>query len=271
MSARETDITEDRLLAYVDGQLSGPERAAIERHLEVHPDAAAEVAAWQRQNEALSALYAPLVNEPAPPRLQPHLLARAAATPIGRLPHLAAAALVVLALGGALGWIGRDLVAPAEAASARLIASAVSAHALYARENRHAVEVAASDRDHLVSWLSNRIAHPISAPDLEPEGFTLIGGRLLPPALPEGPGPAAQLMYENAASERVTVYITAALPDGASSYEFTSHNAFEAFYWANAAITCTVVGDLPEAAMQTVATKVYQQLTRRPDSGYSRG
>jgi hypothetical protein len=27
-----------------------------------------------------------------------------------------------------------------------------------------------------------------------------------------------------------------------------------------------VVGDLPEAAMQTVATKVFRQMTRRPDA-----
>ena len=41
----------------------------------------------------------------------------------------------------------------------------------------------------------------------------------------------------------------------------------DAFYWANDKITCTVVGDLPEAQMQAVAKKVYQQLTWRPDNG----
>ena len=88
-------------------------------------------------------------------------------------------------------------------------------------------------------------------------------------------GPAAQLMYENAASERVTVYITSALPDRATAYEFTSRGPHEAFYWANDKITCTVVGELPDAEMKTVATKVYQQLTRRPDTSgpmqYQRG
>ena len=103
-----------------------------------------------------------------------------------------------------------------------------------------------------------------------------MGGRLLPPVDPGKTGPAAQLMYENAASERVTVYITSALPDGKDAYEFTSRGPHEAFYWANDKITCTVVGDLPEAAMQTVARKVYQQLTRRPDGSsapmnYQRG
>ena len=68
-------------------------------------------------------------------------------------------------------------------------------------------------------------------------------------------------MYENAASDRVTIYVTAALPDRAPGYEFASHDGTEAFYWANARITCTVVGTLPEKQMKAVAGAVYRQLT----------
>jgi anti-sigma factor RsiW len=161
-------------------------------------------------------------------------------------------------------------VTPAEAASEALIDSAVTAHALYVEENRHAVEVAAADREHLISWLSNRVTQPVNPPDLSAEGFTLVGGRLLPPIDYPATGPAAQLMYENGKAERVTVYITAALADGEDAYEFTTRAALDAFYWANEKITCTVVGDLPEAEMKAVAQKVYRQLTRRPDV-YERG
>ena len=116
-----------------------------------------------------------------------------------------------------------------------------------------------------MSWLSNRVERPITPPDLAADGFTLVGGRLLPGYGEERTGPAAQLMYENAAQERVTVYITAALPDRRTEKEFTARDNLDAFYWANDKITCTVVGDLPEAQMQAVAKKVYQQLTWRPD------
>src|SRR5690606_5025476 len=95
-----------------------------------------------------------------------------------------------------------------------------------------------------------------------------VGGRLLPPVAGAETGPAAQLMYENTAGERVTIFVTAALPDRADAYEFTTRNALDAFYWANDRITCTVVGDLPEAEMRPVARKVYTQLTRRPDVNY---
>jgi anti-sigma factor RsiW len=266
MSEREPTITDESLLAYVDGQLSDTERAAVERWLAAHPLKAAEVAQWQRQDEALAALFPPPANEPLPDRLNPRLLARKrAANDNFRWSQLAAAIVLVL-VGAAIGWSGRDAVTPVEAASDRLIDSAVTAHALYVRENRHAVEVSAGDKEHLVNWLSNRVTQPINPPDLSAEGFALVGGRLLPPAEYGKTGPAAQLMYENTANERVTVYITSALPDGAEAYEFTSRGPHEAFYWANNRITCTVVGELPEPDMQTVAKKIFQQLTRREDS-----
>jgi anti-sigma factor RsiW len=258
-------ISETDLHAYADGKLT-PERAAeVEAWLAARPDKAAEVAGWQRQNDALVALFGSAANETVPSRLDPHLIARSRATTPNRWPQMAAAALVLLALGGALGWAGREFVKPSE--RSELIAMAVTAHALYVKENRHAVEVAATDRDHLVSWLSNRVERQINPPDLATDGFTLVGGRLLPGYEDVPSGPAAQLMYENSAKERVTVFITAALPARAADREFTTLDNLDAFYWANDKITCTVVGDLPEEQMKAVAKKVYQQLTWHPDGG----
>jgi anti-sigma factor RsiW len=258
-------ISETDLHAYVDGMLTPERRAEVEAWLAAHPDKSAEVANWQRQNDALGALFDGAAEETVPSRLDPHVIARSpAANTSQRWSQFAAAAVVTLALGGALGWAGRDFFKPPE--RQELIAAAVSAHALFVKENRHAVEVAAADKDHLVSWLSNRVERPITPPDLTPDGFTLVGGRLLPGYGEDSPGPAAQLMYENAAKERVTVYITAGLADRRTEKEFTTQRSLDAFYWANDKITCTVVGDLPEAQMQTVSKKVYQQLTWRPDS-----
>lgn len=68
-------------------------------------------------------------------------------------------------------------------------------------------------------------------------------------------------MYENADKQRVTIYVTAALADSSPAYEFTAYEGAEAFYWANARITCTVVGTLPQEQMKAVAGAVYAQLT----------
>lgn len=265
MRKREPDISEPMLHGYVDGRLSEVERAAVEQFLSANPDRATEIAHWQRQNEALTALFPAIANDTRPDRLNPHRLARNVKARRARRLSQIAAAVLLLVVGGAIGWSGRDAVTPAEAASDALIESAVRAHSLYVRENRHAVEVSAAEKEHLVNWLSNRVTQPITPPDLTAEGFSFVGGRLLPPTEDAETGPAAQLMYENAGSERVTVYITAALPDRKDAYEFASRGPHEAFYWANDKITCTVVGELPEAEMRAVARKVYQQLTRRPD------
>jgi anti-sigma factor RsiW len=266
------EIDEAALEAFADGKLAGVEADAVAAFLARNPDKAAEIESWQRQNAAINALFAPVANEPVPARLRVSALAAAQVTQRSGIRRFATAAMVLLALGASIGWFGHDLLLPAEAASDILIENAVTAHALYINEKRHAVEVAASEEDHLVSWLSNRIGQTIDAPDLAAQGFTLVGGRLLPPDPYADAGPAAQLMYENATADRLTVYVTAALPDKEAAYEFAAIDAFDAFYWANDAITCTVVGSLPEAEMQVVAKQVYTQLTWRPDPAtYKRG
>ena len=264
---RETfAITADVLHAYADGQLGDAERAAVERHLAAHPDAAAEVANWQRQNEAMRALFpAPAANEPVPARLSPHRIAHEVRFARRRSMTNIAAAIALVVIGGGIGWFGRDYTTPTRAASDMLIEAAVTAHTLYVKEKTRAVEVAA-DAPNLMTWLSNRITTPIDAPNLTAEGYTFLGGRLLPSDPNKGiPSPAAQLMYENAEAQRVTLYITSALPDKKEAWQFETRGGVEAYYWANESVTCTIVAALPEADLRMLGRKVFEQLTWRPD------
>lgn len=264
-------ITDNDLLAYVDDRLDAARRAEVAAFLAEHPERAAEVQHWVQQNEAIAALFGGL-DEPVPARLDPRRMAARRTERLAAWPRFAAAAVVVLALGAGLGWAGRDWLQPPATAAETLIASAVGAHRLYVQENRHAVEVGAGEQQHLFTWLSNRIDRQIATPDLIAEGFELVGGRLLPGSYENGTaGPAAQLMYQNASAQRVTVYITAADPGLGKAYQFLSRDAVEAFYWSDDRITCTVVGDLPEEEMKAVARKVYQQLTIRPDPAPATG
>lgn len=259
--------TETDLHAYADGLLPPDRHAEIAAWLALNPHKAVEVAQWQRQNEAITTLFGGTAAEPVPLRLSPHRLAAAHRRGLTQtLPRLAAAAIVTLGVGIGLGWVGHGVFNPTPDEDAQLIAGAVAAHDLYVKENRHAVEVAAADSAHLVTWLSNRVARPITLPDLAPDGFSLVGGRLLPASYgPDENRPAAQLMYENANSERITIYITAADEGEKPAYEFSRSGDVEAFYWNNDQITCTVVGSLADADMKAISKKVYQQLTLRPD------
>ncbi len=268
MTREQFAINADALHAYADGHLGDAERAAVERYLAAHPDAAADVDAWRRQNEALAALFpAPAANEPIPPRLSPARIAGDVRT--GRRQSLVniAAAVTLVVLGSGIGWFGRDYLTPAEAKSTRLIDAAVNAHNLYIREKTRAVEVS-SEAPNLMSWLSNRITVPINAPDLADDGFVFLGGRLLPGDYDsDDSGPAAQLMYENAQAERLTLYVTAPLPDKKEAWQFETRGGVEAYYWANNAVTCTVVAAMPEEQLRLLGRKVFQQLTLRAENG----
>ena len=267
-SERETfEVTEADLHGYADGRLDAARRPAVEAWLAARPERAAEVAHWQRQNAALKALFEPVASEPVPARLKPHRLAALARARRWDWIRAAAAACLLIAVSGGAGWYLRTATWQEEPAAQRLIDGAVTAHALYVKESRHAVEVAADDKSHLITWLSNRLGRQIDAPNLTAQGFSLVGGRLLPPLAETGTGPAAQLMYQNQTANRVTVYITAALTPKGKPYEWEKEKGFDAYYWANDQITCTVVGDLPESDMKTVAKGVYEQLTWRPDPG----
>jgi anti-sigma factor RsiW len=221
-----------------------------------------------RQNDALATLFSPVASEPVPARLSPHGIAYELRMGRRQSFRNIAAALVLVALGSTIGWFGRDYATPTEAASDRLIDAAVVAHALYVKEKSRAVEVAA-DAPNFMTWLSNRIATPIDAPNLTSQGFEFLGGRLLPGDAAASLPAAAQLMYQNASAERVTLYITAALPDREEVWQFETRTGVEAYYWANDTVTCTVVAALPEAELRMLGKKVFEQLTWRSESSWT--
>ncbi|WP_297109234.1 anti-sigma factor [uncultured Devosia sp.] len=254
-----SEIDRDSLMAYLDNQLGPDDRAEIERQLATDPEAATEAALMQRQADAIRTLYGPAATEPVPSRLSPHRLALAAQR--RRWQGLARAAMIVgvLGIGMAAGWLLRPW-ADNLALYNRLIADAVSAHTVFVAEGRHAVEVAGEETDHLSSWLSNRLGTGLAMPDLATAGFSFLGGRLLPaPAIPGGR--AAQLMYEDDTGQRVTLYITPKTGVDGPNLELVRFGSDNALYWANAIITCTIVGPQPVDALQALADSVFSQLT----------
>jgi anti-sigma factor RsiW len=254
-----SEITRDTLMAYLDGQLDETARAEVEAYLVANAEAALELNQLQRQSDAIRTLYGPVASEPVPTRLSPHRLAVMQSRQ--RWQGMARAAMIVgvLGIGIAAGWLLRP-AAEAPALYNRLIADAVSAHTVYVAENRHAVEVVGADAEHLSSWLSNRLDTDLAMPDLQAAGLTFLGGRLLPaPAIPGGR--AAQLMYEDAAGERVTLYITPSTGIGGPALEQVSLGTDSALYWSNDVITCTIVGARAPESLLALANSVFAQLT----------
>lgn len=214
-----------------------------------------DLADWDRQDAALRALYAPVAEEPLPDRLLEAV--RAARLPPaprhGAALWRIAAAFALLALGFAAGWGGARLMPGTPAGVAQ---AAMAGYATYAVEVRHPVEVAADDEAHLVQWLSKRLGTPIRPPDLAGEGFTLIGGRLLPGDV----SPAALLMYEDTLGRRLALYITRS--EGAQSeLAFAEEPGRQAFWWVEDGLGCALAGDLPRETLRRLAVAAYHGLT----------
>ena len=166
-----------------------------------------------------------------------------------------AAAIMLLATGGAGGWLARDAVDPGAANAVTLIDQAVGAHAVYVTEVLHPVEVKADQEAHLVAWLSKRLGKAMKAPDMARAGFALVGGRLLPD---EG-RPAAQFMYENREGRRVTLYVRS--DDGSdTAFKFAAEDGISAFYWIDGSLAYALIGNTSRESLLELARIAYEAL-----------
>jgi anti-sigma factor RsiW len=239
------------LHAYVDNEVSNDQRAEIEQQLRADPELAKKVDAWQRQRDLLKQAYDGVLAEPLPASL-------AATLRIGggfaARPYLAmAAAIALLLFGGLGGWFLAQESGGMQVAD--IARDALSAHQIYTAEVSHPVEVKADQKDHLQAWLSKRVGTPFNVPDLTDEGYTLLGGRLLA----EGDHPAAQLMYEDKASNRVTIYLTGQAEDSGSTLHVEQRGKLIACYWRDGKLAFAVAGEMQRDPMMKLAKVIYEK------------
>lgn len=219
----------------------------------------------ERNDEDLKALSAalherfdPVVDEAVPERLS-----RAARPPLRRLAMAAGWIATGLAVGVLAGWQihGARMPVGAQQEPAAIARRAAIAHATYSPEVRHPVEVGADQEAHLVAWLSKRLGASVRAPHLEDVGYTLIGGRLLPPT--DGNGrPVAQFMYQCKQGTRVTLYVrTDVRGNEETAFRYSSEGKVRVFYWIDRSYGYAISSaDVGKDTLQTVANAVYKQL-----------
>lgn len=257
MSGR--DFTERDIHMALDGELPGEDRAAFEAWLANNADMQARRVRYAADGDALRAAFGGVLDEAVPAALTRVALGEKTLARERRrsLWWLGAAAAVLLAIGGAGGYLAASLAGGHDdGAQDQLAEEAIAAHVVYAAEKRHAVEVPASDLDHMETWLSNRIGMKLVAPDLTDDGFHLVGGRLLP----AGGHRAAMLLYEDGEGNRLSLFVTAEpAAHGKGTYAQAGEGP-RAVYWLDKGYGCAVVGSLPDARLGKVAKRAYEQL-----------
>lgn len=264
-------LTDDEIHVLVDGRVNAPDRAALEARLAQDLVAQATVARWQQQRDRLRDLYPHMLDEPVAASLAATALdldaSRQTARRWTRWSGMAAS--VVLSFG--VGWLVHgqwQLHQPAAIlAKAPVVTDFVRqaglAYAVYTPEVRHPVEVAANEQTHLVQWLSKRVGKPLKVPDLAEYGYDLVGGRLLPGES----GARAQFMFQNAAGNRITLYLGTinAAPAGSgapqeTAFRFSADGAVPSFYWVDQGFGYALSGQVSKETLLQLAQATYRQL-----------
>lgn len=256
-------ITEAELHAHIDGQLAPERQAALQAYLAQHPDEALRINAYRAQTRGLRTLFAPVLMETLPPRLVQAALPRSP-----WYGQRLAAGVAIAVVSAASAWFVRGHVEPTLAVAPVQVQPALTgfalraavAHVVYSPEVRHPVEVSADQEQHLVAWLSKRLGTAVTVPSLQPIGYALLGGRLLP----GDSGPVAQFMYADASGQRLTLYLTheaPALPNQpATAFQFGQDGPVNVFYWVDKSFGYALSGSVPKPELARVAHEVYRQL-----------
>jgi anti-sigma factor RsiW len=261
MTPRSARPDENELHAYVDGRLAADRCAEIDAWLADDDTLAVAVKHYRAQNDALHALYDPLLQRTLPHGLDELALRRRIENRVrgGALARFGrvAAVLALMAASAAGGWFARPAPEPAPEPQALSLAEAgVSAHRVYEVEVRHAVEVPVGEEEHLRRWLSKRLDAPLNIPDLSASGYKLMGGRLLP----AGGLPAAHFLYENQTGERLTLYIQPNHGGEETAFRFVEEAGITAIFWREGRLAYAVIGRADRDRITAIASAAYRQL-----------
>lgn len=252
----DKSINDSELHAYLDGQLDEQQRKEIESNLPGDTHAREKLHAYSDMNLALHELYDPVLDEDIPAKLLNVSSRRPSYRNI-------AASIFFFIFGSLFGWQWQLNLAQTEngpsATDRNLVQPAAFAHAVYAVEVAHPVEISAEQHQHLNRWLSKRLKTSLSAPDLTDSGYRLIGGRLLPSTEDRM---AAQYMYENRNGNRVTLYVRRGdWGSHAQPISYREQKGYAMFYWTDDDMGYALTGTLDKHPQQALAQEIYKQMS----------
>lgn len=257
MNKDEHDKLSDYLLdAYVDGELGEEDIRLVEAHLQTHPQAQAYVDDARQQKAWMKQQFDPVLDEAVPEFLLQTVQEEQAPSRKGVSAYKVASFLLPLAFGAAFGWFLKPTentqMAVADVPQ-RFVENAILAHVMYTAEKVHPVDVDAENERHLVAWISKRLGTDIKAPNLSTQGFKLVGGRLLPSVS----GPSAQLMYEDNAHQRLTLYVNKNADRAETAFEYFHEQGVSSFYWVDRNLSYALTGQIDREQLLKLSRDVY--------------
>jgi anti-sigma factor RsiW len=281
---------DERLVAYLDGELETAERGAVEARLDADPAAAARMAALARSGKLLCLAFDEVMHEPLPDRLiaaargetgaaeaqiVPFAQRRAGKPPVSarrwRIALPIAASVLGLLVGGGTAYLGVDrLVAGGGSGAAPPASEAAAANdvwldtaagyfKLFVNTGDYAlVDMPASgDPREALQKINQSLPQAVRLPDLKPWGLTFRGARLVL----VGGRPAAQLIYttDNKAIGPLTLIIgSSRQPDIPPT--FSRRQDVNLLYWRHQGRAYALVGQADIGYLWSIGNDVAWQL-----------
>ncbi|OJF96965.1 hypothetical protein AX760_02955 [Pararhizobium antarcticum] len=257
----------------MDGEVSDAERRELEE-LVAHDDEARRIlellqAGTQFGNKA----FEDFLHDPVPLALVRQIKQGTTASPKAerltatapsrhseRLwPRALAASVAMLLVGGSTGYIlgmansGPPAVTQVAAARSWLDDIA-DYHRIYARQEKHLVEVPAAEGEAAIrTWLASSVGVDFTIPQLAKDGLTFEGARLLVAA----GKPVAQLMYRNAEGEVFAICFLKSEPIGEQGMLRESmRDDLAMVSWQKSGASYVVVGPSADASLRRLAETV---------------
>lgn len=258
---------DQQLSAYLDGVLAHEHRLELELRLATEPMLAARFEGLKRANSLVRDYFDSELNEPVPLAMAraiegagnecirvPIISDRAAPEPVAAAQWLPfarvfAASLALVAFGAAGGYLAATWSTASPDTANGWLADIADYHRVYAVEKRHLVEVEASEKAHLETWLTKVVGVQVKAPDLTAQGLTFEGGRLLVAASK----PVAQLMYRRADGSVVALCMIESGVGGDGTFAEATIGNSRLVSWKEDGSAYVVVGALTDATLADIA------------------
>ena len=243
-----TPPSERDLHAYVDHALSETERHEVELYLQAHPEAAAQVHAWQHDAQVLRTELHQSLLQPANPALDPQAIRQRQRQHSQRHWARAAVLLIAVSIGGLGGWQARQMTL---AASTLPMTDALVAHRMFAEQGVLPADYKVRQGSEMQGWVDRYFSRAERLPDLSGAGFMPVSSRLLS----TDQGAAAMVLYEDEKGQQISFYIRPPGPQNNLLPRGSRRDGnLQADYWSGPGYNYAMVGPADGPAAKLLDT-----------------
>jgi anti-sigma factor RsiW len=247
-----TDIREEELHAFIDGELDDARRSKIDEANARDPALAARIAAFRSDKARIAGVYGALGNSPLPEKWLTRIERHA---PSGDrrplMPALAALAASLLLL-----VVGSAVITSAP----RTRENSIVADALAARENTlrpgSIVAFQGAKLNAASGILAKTLAMRVSAPDLSGMGYSLAALQIYPDT-PNGT--SVELVYRGPRGADFTLFVRHSA--GEARFDVFEREGVRVCLWQDDVVATVMAGRMSAAEMQRLASLAYNGLS----------